>query len=616
MLVERTDGNPLFLEEMVQSLLETQVLVGEHGAHRLVDGPEAIKVPATVQAIISARIDRLASEDKRLLQAASVVGVEVPSQILADIAEISGGDLRQSIARLEAARFLVELRLYPDIEYTFRHALTCEVAYESLVRDRRHSLHGAILEVMERRFHAQLVEHMERLAHHALRGEVWPKAVTYCRAAGVRALSHSANHSAAMHFQAALDALGHLEQTRETAATAIDLRLELRSALSPLGEYGRMLEVLNQAFQLAEQLSDDRRLGLVLSFLSNFLTLRGDFDGAIEHGLRALRVGERLEDRQLSVLTDAHLSIAYFARGQYGLATKRARDNASRLVGADLYERYGMALLPSVYSRTVAVLSLAETGDFAECFAMGQEGLRIAEDSEHPQSIISACLALGTAHVRRGDFSDAIGVLERGRRLADDRALAAVFLELALPLGQAYSRAGKSNEAIRLLERAVALAVNLRHRLGYWIKSGGLGEAYLCSGRVAEALPLARAFVDAARVTKAQGQEAWAHFLVSEVLVHSDAMNSREAGEPLAAAVALSTELGMRPLQGRCHFISGLLQRKLGAAEDAKQSFSAAARIFRELSMPFWTAQAEHPLETAIQRTTQDSRRGHGDSTL
>jgi len=236
MLVERTEGNPLFLEEMVRSLVETRVVVGERGAYRMSGGPESIKIPATVQTIISARVDRLAPEDKRLLQAASVVGVDVPSQVLESIAESTGDDFRRSIVRLEAAGFLGELRLYPDIEYTFRHALTCEVAYASLLRNRRQSLHAAILAVMERLFPDQLAEHMERLAHHAVRGEVWPKTVTYCRGAGMKALSLSANHVAATHFQHSLDAVGHLEQTPQTVTTAVDLRLELRSALSPLGE--------------------------------------------------------------------------------------------------------------------------------------------------------------------------------------------------------------------------------------------------------------------------------------------------------------------------------------------------------------------------------------------
>ena len=192
LLIERTQGNPFFLEESVRALVETRALTGERGAYRLVGPIQSLQLPATAQAILAARIDRLAPGDKRLLQAAAVVGKDVPFALLQAIAEEPEESVRQSLARLQAAEFLYEARLFPELEYTFKHALTHEVTYAGLLQDRRRALHARILEAMEQLYADRLDEHVERLAHHAVRGEVWEKAVPYLRQAGLRAAARSA----------------------------------------------------------------------------------------------------------------------------------------------------------------------------------------------------------------------------------------------------------------------------------------------------------------------------------------------------------------------------------------------------------------------------------------
>jgi predicted ATPase len=187
MLVKR--GNPFFLEETVRTLVETGALAGEHGAYRLTRPVEALQIPATVQAILAARIDRLSPGDKRLLQAASVVGKDVAFTLLHAIAELPDEALRQSLAQLQTAEFLYEARLFPDLEYTFKHALTHEVAYGSVLQERRRALHARIVGALERHHENRLDEDVEALAHHAFLGEEWGEGCALSatrRGAGVR----------------------------------------------------------------------------------------------------------------------------------------------------------------------------------------------------------------------------------------------------------------------------------------------------------------------------------------------------------------------------------------------------------------------------------------------
>src|SRR5437870_7498005 len=236
LLSARTQGNPFFLEESVRTLVETGVLVGERGAYRLDQPLDTLQVPATVQALLAARIDRLAPEDKRLLQTAAVIGTEVPWPLLQAIADTPDEALYRSLAQLQAAEFLYETSLFPERAYTFKHALTHEVAYGSLLQERRRTLHARLVEALEALAGDRLDDQVERLGQHALRGEVWDKALAYGRQAGDKARTRSAYREAVVCYEQALAALAHVLDSQSATAQAIDLRLGLSSALNALGE--------------------------------------------------------------------------------------------------------------------------------------------------------------------------------------------------------------------------------------------------------------------------------------------------------------------------------------------------------------------------------------------
>src|SRR5262249_35071381 len=196
---------------------------------------------ATVQAVLAARIDRLLPEEKRLLQTAAVVGTEVPLALLQVIAKASEAALHRGLAHLQTAEFLYETRLFPEREYTFKHALTHEVAYSSLLHERRRVLHARIVEALEALAGDRLDEQVERLAHHALGGELWEQAVIYFRQAGTKARARSANREAVACLEQALAALVRLPESPDTLEQALDLRLNLHGSLNSLLEFERTL---------------------------------------------------------------------------------------------------------------------------------------------------------------------------------------------------------------------------------------------------------------------------------------------------------------------------------------------------------------------------------------
>ncbi len=262
-LIERTGGNPLFLEESVRTLVETKILTGERGAYRLTKSAERIEVPASVQAILAARIDRLPPEGKALLQTAAAIGKDVPYALLRRVAQLPEEAMRRCIANLRAAEFLYDTSFLPELAYTFKHALTHEVAYGCLLHGQRRALHARIAAAIEELEPDRLPQHGDRLANHAFLGGLWPKAVAYLGQAGERALAVAAYGPAVSFFEQALAALQHLPEGPDIRTQAVDLHLSIRHALQVLGELERSGKHLEEAERLAKAGGDPRHLARV-----------------------------------------------------------------------------------------------------------------------------------------------------------------------------------------------------------------------------------------------------------------------------------------------------------------------------------------------------------------
>ncbi|MBI3457548.1 MAG: sigma 54-interacting transcriptional regulator [Candidatus Rokubacteria bacterium] len=575
-ILAKAEGNPFFLEELARVVREEGGLLA------------TLAVPDTIEEVLLARIDRLPLEEQHLLRAAAVIGRHVPVPLVGAVADLPDETLRRALQALLAAEFLYETGASPELEYTFRHTLTQEVAYGGLLPDQRRALHARIVEAVERLYADRLSEHVEHLAHHAFRAEAWERALTYLRQAGARAAARSAHREAVAYLGQALVALEHLPETRDTIAQAIDVRFDLRNSLHPLGELGRILDYLREARILAESLGEERRLGWVSSYMTQYFRLMGDLDHAIESGERALGFADALGDFALQVATNTHLGPAYAALGDYRRAIKVLRKNVESVRGDLARERFHLAGLPYVFSLANLVSCLAELGEFAEGIARGEEAIRVAEAADDPHSLIFAYFSVGTLSLLRGEFHEAIRVLQRGLDLCRAWSVALMVPAAASSLGFAYALSGRFAEAMPLLEEAVAQADSMglmaRHSIFLLRKS----EADLLAGCVDDALRLADRALELARERRERGHEAYALRLLGEVAARRDPPDVERALASYRQAVALADELGMRPLLARCRLGLGMLYRRLGDRPSADQHLAAATAFFRDMGMRFW----------------------------
>jgi len=601
LLIDRTQGNPFFLEESVRALVETGTLTGEREAYRLVAPVQGLQLPATAHAILAARIDRLAPDDKRLLQVASVVGKDVPSVLLRSIADLPDEALRAGLERLQGAEFLYETSLFPEGEYTFKHALTHEVTYQSLLHERRRALHARIVDAIEALHGDRLAEQVERLAHHAFHGEVWDKALTYLRQAGAKAFARSANHEAVRHFEQALEVFRHLPEHRENLEHAIDVRIDLRHALNSLGNFSRINDILREAETHAEALGDQLRLGRVSAFLTVSLFTAGD-DRAVESGRRALAIGTALGDVGLQVAARYYLALAYQQLGDYELAIQSLSTNVNVLEGELSGKRFGMPSRPSVQSRARLIVNLADVGEFAEANRLADEATRMADMFEEVFGQALVYAAVGELCLARGQFSRAIAALERSLVHCENVPL---FLGSTVAcLGYVRALTGNVSDALPLLERGVACG-----RIDQGDSTGGagvrvfavarvrLGEGYLLAGRLDDATHAAHEALARCRELKLRGTEAWCLRLLGKIASRRGPPDIERAEQHFREGLALATELRMRPLVAHCYLGLGKLYRHTGKRGQAEERVATATTMYRDMGMTCWLEEAEAEMQ-------------------
>jgi class 3 adenylate cyclase/tetratricopeptide (TPR) repeat protein len=562
LLVERTEGNPFFLEESVRTLVETRVLEGEQGAYRATRDVRTIQVASTVQTMLAARIDRLKPDEKRLLQAASVIGKDVPFALLRAVAECNEADLRRLLTSLQSAEFLYEMRLFPDLEYTFKHALTHETTYGSMLHERRRSLHASTAVAIEQLHADRLVEYAESLAHHAFRGEGWDKAVQYGRQAGTKALTRSANREATAYFRQALEALPRLPESPRTKQLAIDLRLDLYHALLPLDELRALLSDLRQAEMLAMALEDEERLAWSRRHLCHVLILIDDIRESVRLAHDVVGRAKTLGSWRIEADASVWLGCGYYALGQH----RRAVDALRR--GVAVRQAHSESQHVIAQSGYVAMF-LAELGEFADAETAAEITTRsplVAED--RPWSLMNTCWQIAWFWCLKGDLHRAAHPAERAVQLCEQWNFRRTLGMALAVLGHARALAGRTSEAADLVEQGVRHADTFGMTWLRCQRSVYLGEAYLLAGRPGDASRTADYALSLARERGERGSEAWALRLQGEIAA-ATTPGGGVSENRYREALTLGIELEMRPLVAHCHLGLGKLYRRTGKREQA-----------------------------------------------
>ncbi|HKO06507.1 MAG TPA: AAA family ATPase [Alphaproteobacteria bacterium] len=588
-LIARCEGTPFFLEEMVRALSETGVLVEA----RLTRSLEEIDIPHSVQAVLAARIDRLSAQNRGVLQIASVIGKDVPLSLLQAVAAMSEAQLHERLDELRAAEFLYEVNLATGMEFTFKHALTHEVAYESMLLTRRRELHTQLVRAIEATYPDRLDELTERLAHHALTGEMWAQAVDYCFKAGQRANQRSAHREAIAYFRRALDALAHLPEERANIDRAIDIRLGLRIALAAAGKHLEIRTCLEEAEALAKSIDNKPRLALINISKCTILSVLGPLEEAIDAGRLGRDIATEMDDPASAISASYALGQAYWYRGDLQLAEEALLPSATRVSS-------GLELKSAGTTGSAAVLCvgcLANTysfqGQFDKAFSSSAAALAIAMKTNRPYDLSYARIARGLAFLMKGELQPAIEDLEEALRVCRAGEIHLLVPAAARYLARAYALAQRAREAREIIEEALGLAnMQTLASLQAWCGSS-LALAHLVAGAWCEAEAAAAAALEHAQRHGYHPVETLALRSLALSFARRTPSELERAERLSRQALSVADKIGMRPEVAHCHADLAEIMRRSGHKTAAQRELATAIGLYRDMGMAWYIAQAE-----------------------
>jgi DNA-binding SARP family transcriptional activator/ABC-type cobalamin/Fe3+-siderophores transport system ATPase subunit len=573
------------LEEQVWDVSEGNPFVAVETTRALLDGallPESTRLPLAegVRAMIAGRLDRLSDPARVLAAVAAVIGREFEFRLLHRVSALDEAQAAEGVEELIRRRVLHGV----GERFDFIHHRLHAVVHDSLLAPQRKLLHRRVGEALEMLASGDSGRDPLALGLHFREGEVWDKAVAYLRAAGVDAMRRSAYREATHCLEQALALSQRLPETREGLEQAIDIHIDLRNALFPLGDLARMGEHLHEAEVLARTLGDRRRLAWIATFMVRQCLIMGDYDESVRFGQEALTIARTLGDRSIEVLATTFLGQTHVARGEFGAAATLLERNVA-LEGDLRYQRFGAVAILSVASGAYLANVLSQFGRFDEAIRQAEAAVRIAEEADHPFSLYTGLFDLGLAHLRRGDLPRATGVLERDLDLCRKWQIAVGTPIVAAALGAAYALAARADEAVPLV--TVAIEEFHRRQLHNWpafvLQCAGM--TCLSAGRIDEAAIHVREALALTRRLGARGSEAHALCLAGDV---ASTAGAEDAEAHYREALALATELGMRPLVAHCHRGLGKLYRRTGKRQEAHEHLTTATTMYREMDMRFW----------------------------
>ncbi len=523
LIMAKTQGNPFFLEELVQTLVEEGVLAGEPGHYRLKRSPGELHIPATVQGVIGARIDRLPSREKDLLQTLAVIGKEFSLGLIRAVAGEAEEYLSRELSHLQAAEFIYERPAFPDPEYTFKHARTQEVAYGSMLRERRGAIHERVGQAIEKVYSETLDEHYQELAHHYGRSANTPKAAEYLRLAGEQAVARSAYGEAIDRLRQALELLKTLPETRERDELELSLQSALGQALDVTETFASVEaeQAYLRARDLAECLGNASQVFAALTGLRAGQQVRAEHDKARLLAEELLRVARESRDPGQLLRALHAMSGTSFYRGEFS----EAREHLEEFLGLyDPKKHRGHDYLSAsanvgVWGLFFFSWTLVSLGYPVQALKRALEGLALARELSDPFSESVALFCISRIYLERRDSKASLQTAEAVINLSSEHGFAYYLAFGAWLRLEALTEEGQLQEGIAGM-RSVLQGMRARGAvLGSSWFLALLARAHRKAGQVEEGVALVAQGLEFVTKTDERMMEAELHRVKGELLL-------------------------------------------------------------------------------------------------
>jgi class 3 adenylate cyclase len=610
-LEEKAEGNPFYLEEVVNALIELEKLIRDDGAWRFTNDFTEADVSPSIHGVIASRLDLLKKEEKRILQEASVIGRVFLYMILQRITELKD-HIDRCLGGLEGLDLIRMKSLQPDPEYMFKHAMTQEAVYNGLLKRERQAIHEQIGLVMEQLFHDRLSEYCESLAFHFRRGQSPAKAVNYLIASGEKSINMYAVHESHEYFAEAYDLLINTSDgSEQQKILLIDLLIKWVSVFYYRGDVKGLTDLLDAHRELAESLGDKARLGMFYVWLG-FALWFGGKPGESHHCLhRALKLGEDTGSEEVVAYAGLWLSFVLSDLGlpDEGISQgKRAQEIAKRFPKDQfLYFKSLTGLAYSYYHR----------GETKKVLEIGKIILNYGQRKSNARSLGMGYWIMGMGHMLNGDMAPALDCLMNGVKVAEDPIY---YYIPGIMLGACYAHNSQFQEAEDVLNDAMLYSRQFGNELTRQLASAYLGVVLFAKGHMAKGLKriqeAQRSFIENQRkngyilsenllgkiylqmVERSKPVPAKVLARNFGFLVRTVPFASRRAEYHLIRSIKASEEVGNKARLAAACLDLGMLHQAKGRVEEARNCIAKSIQIFEQTEAETNIQQAKKILAT------------------
>jgi class 3 adenylate cyclase/tetratricopeptide (TPR) repeat protein len=590
LILKQCGGNPLFVEEFIHSLLENDFIRRKNDRFVLVPGSVDMKIPHTIHGILATRIDRLDDLQKQILQAASAIGHDFDYRVLQTVTGM-GEELKSYLDKLQHLEFIYEKEAFPELNYTFKHALIQEVAYSSLLLKRRIELHAGIGSAVEGLYADRLDEYFEILAYHFSYGEDYPKAYRYLKLSGKKAEDYFSHSSAFRFFQKALKISDHLPKDQTSDAERLEICKMMTRPLSMLGFPKGSLGVLEEGATIAKKLGDQSSLARFYNDMSLLYTARGDSGLSIAHGEKGFCEAEKIEDVDMMAPLALSLCYAYVTSSQYD----KVSDIALRVAG--LIEKNGRKLdffsTPFVlYSFLLGVggMSMAMQGDFKKGEAVSKQGLKYALESGHKMTLAFNELQCASVLVLKGDGQRALKHCQNSISYSEDIKWPTILSQGWTLLGYARYLLGEPDQAREFALKGLRIqedsGIEAMISLHYYL----LAMILFQQGELEEALGWCEKALEFAIKNHEKRYEGLSKIWIGRILGSKTISQFSEGERLILEGNEILKQLGLRPALAQGHVNLGELYRNSGKEKKALEHLRIATSMFEAMEMESWAA--------------------------
>jgi class 3 adenylate cyclase/tetratricopeptide (TPR) repeat protein len=585
LIVTTTGGVPFFMEETVQALFDEGALERQNGTVNLVRPLDSLRIPPTVQAILAARIDRLHNDEKNLLQTLAILGREFVLSLARAVAGKSEDELERLIAKLQLGEFVYEQPSVVDVEYTFKHALTQEVAYNSMLLERRRQLHGHVGHAIEAIYTASLDDHLAELAHHFSRSGNQIKAVEYLHLAGTQAMARGALPHAIRDFEQALGLLKAFPSGPERDALELQLLNPLGTAYIAVRGYAapEVGPVFVRARELCERIGQPPQLFAVVWGNFAWRVVRGEMGLSMDLAREAIDLAERFEDPGIWMEALFLLGVTLFYRGdfvgalaQYEKALSRYDDRErTRLWASRVGEDAGIT------HRCYLALALWHLGYPEEALRASQETRKLALSIGHPFSLAYAQHHISWLYHHLRLPAETKAASEEGIQTATTQGFAMFHATGTLYKAAGVLLEGRPNEALPLLTRGLEAyrATGAGLALPYYLSI--LGDAYIQAGRPDDARDALDEGLAIAEQSDELCQKAELYRLKGELALRAGPQNG-EAEEHFRRAIETARHQLSKAWELRATTSLARLCQQTGRRDEARRMLSDTYGRFTE----------------------------------